>query len=445
MNEKRSERDYGGKALLPLLVFLGLYVGSGVVFLLLGTEKPFNMMSRYVAMLIGILVALFFYARDKTIEEKTDIYCSNAGRPGVMQLGLIILMAGAFASGATAAGGKESIVNLGVSLIPSHFLVPGIFIMCAIISTCIGTSMGTLAAMIPVAFALADGAGLNPAMCGAACIGGSFFGDNLSMISDTTIAATKGVGAEMKDKFRMNFLIALPAAIITVVLYAVLSMNTGTASVIPGEYNILACIPYIAVLALAVAGLDVILVLAIGMGLSCVIGIITGACTFFEWAQQVSSGMEGMFWLAVFSMMTSGLVGLVRYYGGVDWLIRNITKFIKSRRSCEYVVGFLTFIVSTVILNNTMAIMITAPIAKEMGESFKIAPKRLASLLDIGACSAIMLVPHGSAAMMVQEAANANYLEILPYLFYPFLLLLSTIITVQFGLMKDKSEKVIAK
>lgn len=441
MNEKRYEKSYGGRALLPLVLFLGLYVGCGVIFLIQGVEGPFNIISRYVSMIAGILAALFFFARNKTIAEKTDIYCENAGRPGVMQLGLIVLMAGAFASGATAAGGKDSIVNLGVSLIPSHFLIPGIFIICAVISTCIGTSMGTLAAMIPVAFALADGANLNHAMCGAACIGGAFFGDNLSMISDTTIAATKGVGAEMKDKFRMNFLIALPAAVLTAILYAVLSMSSGAAAVTPGDYNILSCIPYVAVLGLAVAGLDVVLVLAIGLGLSGIIGVLTGACTITAWAQEVSAGMEGMFWLAVFSMMTSGLVGLVRYYGGVEWMVEKITSLIKGKKSCEYVVGILTFIVSAVILNNTMAIMISAPIAKEMGESFKIAPKRLASLLDIGACSAIMLVPHGSAAMMVQEAAGANYLEILPYLFYPFLLLLCTAITVQFGLMKDKLDK----
>ncbi len=434
-------KDYGGKALLPLLLFLGLYVGCGVVFLAQGVEKPFNIMSRYVAMIAGILAALFFYARDKTIAEKIDVYCENAGRPGVMQLGLIVLMAGAFASGATAAGGKESIVNLGVALIPSHFLVPGIFIMCAVISTCIGTSMGTLAAMIPVAFALAEGAGLNPAMCGAACIGGSFFGDNLSMISDTTITATKGVGAEMKDKFRMNFLIALPAAVLTVILYGILSINAGSSAVTPGAYNILACVPYVAVLGLAVAGLDVILVLAIGLALSGVIGVLTGACTFFEWAGQVSAGMEGMFWLAVFSMMTSGLVGLVRYYGGIEWLVGKVTKMIRGRKSCEYVVGFLTFIVSAVILNNTMAILIAAPIAKEMGENFKNAPKRLASLLDIGACTAIMLVPHGTAAMMVQEVASANYVEILPYLFYPFFLLICTAVTIQLGLMRNKAER----
>lgn len=439
MNEKRYEKSYGGRALLPLVLFLGLYVGCGVYFLIRGESGPFNIISRYVSMIAGILAALFFYARDKTIAEKTDIYCENAGRPGVMQLGLIVLMAGAFASGATAAGGKDSIVNLGVALIPSHFLIPGIFVICAVISTCIGTSMGTLAAMLPVAFALADGAGLNHPMCGAACIGGAFFGDNLSMISDTTIAATKGVGAEMKDKFRMNFLIALPAAVISAVLYAVLSINAGgSAAVTPGEYNLLACLPYLVVLGLAVAGLDVVLVMAIGLGLSGIIGVATGACTITAWAQAVSGGIEGMFWLAVFSMLTSGLVGLVRYYGGVEWMVEKITSLIKGKKSCEYVVGILTFVISAVILNNTMAIMISAPIAKEMGESFKIEPKRLASLLDIGACTAIMLVPHGTAAMMVQEAAGANYMEILPYLFYPFLLLLCTAITIEFGLMKSK-------
>jgi Na+/H+ antiporter NhaC len=438
MEEKRASKDYGGKALFPLLLFLGLYVGCGVFFLIEGVPKPFNVVSRYVSMLAGIMVGLFFYERERSIGDKTQIYCENAGRPGVMQLGLIVLLAGAFAGGAAAAGGKASIVNLGITLIPSQFLVPGIFIMCAIISTCIGTSMGTLAAMVPVAFALAEGAGLNSAMCGAACIGGSFFGDNLSMISDTTIVATKGVGAEMKDKFRMNFTIALPAAIITVVLYAVLSMKTGAASVQAGNYNILSCLPYIAVLILAVAGLDVVLVLALGVVLSGVVGVLTGSCNLLVWAQKVSSGMEGMFWLAVFSMLTSGLVGLVRYYGGVDWLVRQVTNFIKSKKSCEYVVGCLSFLVSGVILNNTMAIMISAPIAKEMGETFKIEPKRLASLLDIGACSAIMLMPHGTAGMMVQEAANANYVEMLPYMFYPVLLLLCTMITVQFNLLSKK-------
>lgn len=240
MSEKRSSKSYGGKALLPILVFLGLYVGCGVVFTIMGTESPFWMMPRYVAILIAIIFAIVCYGRDMKMSEKVDVYCTGAGKSGVMLLGIIVLMAGGFANATAAIGGKDSMVNLGISLIPTQFLIPGIFIICCVISTCIGTSMGTQVTMIPVAIALAQGAGLNVGMAGAAAIAGAYFGDNLSMISDTTICATKGVGAEMMDKFKMNFLIALPAAVITIILYGVLSMNGGAVTAAEaGSYNIL--------------------------------------------------------------------------------------------------------------------------------------------------------------------------------------------------------------
>lgn len=442
MNEKRSEKNYGVLALMPILAFLVIYVGCGLVFRAMGVSGPFNVMPRYTALMIAILIALFLYERKKPLSEKADIYCANAGRPGVMQLGLIVLLAGGFASSGAAMGGRDAIVNLGVTLIPGHFLAPGIFLISAVVSTCIGTSMGTLTAMLPVAFALAEGTGLDMGMAAAAAITGSFFGDNLSMISDTTICATQGVGADMKDKFRMNFLIALPAAVLTMVLCGVFSSNGSVAQAAEaGSYQIVTIIPYIAVLGLAVAGLDVIAVLALGMILSGAIGMMVGTCGFFEWAQAVSSGMEGMFWLVVFFTMVSGVVGMMRYYGGIDWLIGKATNLIKSRRSCEYVIGLMSLLISSTIVNNTLTIMITAPIAKELGEKYHIAPKRLASLLDIGACVAIMIVPYGTALMMAQEGAGCDYIDVLKYEFYPFLLLLCTAITMQFGLMRTKEEK----
>lgn len=426
-----------------MLVFLGLYLGCGIVFTILGTESPFWMMPRYVALMAGILVALICYEREKKFSEKVDIYCKGAGSSGVMLMGIIVLLAGGFANSVAVIGGKDSVVNLGITLIPTQFLIPGIFLICSIISTCIGTSMGTQVTMIPIAVALAQGAGLNVGMAGAAAIAGAYFGDNLSMISDTTIIATKGVGADMKDKFIMNFKIAIPAAALTMILYAVMGMKgAGAVSAAEaGSYNLLSIIPYLAVLTLAVAGLDVILALAIGTGLSCVIGILIGSVDFFGWAQAVGTGMEDMFWLAVFAMMVSGMMELIRYYGGIQWLVDTAMKFIKSRKSCQYAIGLLSMAISGTTLNNPVACLISAPIAKELGQKYKIAPKRLASLLDIFSCAILMVVPHDSGCLLVQQYGGCSYLDIVKFGFYPVLLILFTCITVQLGLLRTKEEK----
>lgn len=441
MEEKRSQKNYGAIAFLPMILFLVLYVGCGVVFTILGTENPFNQLPRYVAVMIAILVAMFCYDRKLPISEKIDVYCAGAGKPGVMMLGLIVLLAGGFNGAATAMGGRESVVNLGLTLIPSHFLIPGIFVVTCFISTCLGTSMGTQVAMIPVAIAVAQGAGLNVGMAGAAAISGAYFGDNLSMISDTTICATKGVGAEMKDKFRMNFLIALPAALITIVLYTVLSgSGTGTAAE-AGPYSLLEVLPYVTVLVTAIAGLDVVYVLTIGIAMTGVIGIAEGKLGFFDWTKAISSGMEDMFFLAVFSMLVSGLIELIRYYGGIDWLVRTMTEKIRSRKSCEYLISLISMAISGTTLNNPVAIIIAAPIAKELGDKYRIAPKRLASLLDIFSYAILMLVPHDSSVLLVNQYSGVGYLDVVRFAFYPILLLLFTCATIQFGLLRTPEEK----
>lgn len=438
---KTCSKNYKALAFLPLVLFLGLYVGCGIAFTLAGAENPFAKMPRYVAVMAAILAALLFYDRKTPVSQKLDVYCRGAGSSGVMLLGIVVLMAGGFSSAAEAMGGKESIVNMGLTLIPHHFLIPGIFIVTCFISTCIGTSTGTQVALIPVAMALAQGAGLNAAMAGSAVIAGSYFGDNLSMISDTTICATKGVGAKMKDKFQMNLLIALPAAMITIILYAVLGGSQGgTADTQDLSYHVVQVLPYVTVLATAIAGLDVLLVLLIGILMSGIIGIAMGTVTFFEWTMAIGSGMEDLFFLAVFSMLISGLIELVRYYGGISWLFEAMTRKIKTRKSCEYLISFSCMALSGTTLNNPVAILITAPVAKELGEKYRIAPKRLASLLDIFSCIILMLLPHDSGLLLAQQYGHVTYLEIMKYSFYPVLLFLFTCVTIQFGLLRTKEE-----
>lgn len=439
--EEWTRNDYGAAALFPVILFVGLYIGCGCVFTILEFEDPFSMMSRYTAILIAIILALICFEPHRKMEDKIEIYCSKAGKKGVMLLGLIVLMAGGFSSAAEVIGGRESLVNLGIRFIPAHFLIPGIFVICAVLSTCIGTSMGTLVTMVPIACSLAAGSGLELGMAGAAAITGSFFGDNLSMISDTTICATKGVGAQMKDKFRVNFLLAFPAAVITMILYIVLSPQAMTEQIPAGSYQLDSILPYLLVLLLAVKGMDVVIVLALGMFTCCGVGLLNGSATIFQWAQAVSDGMQKMFWLAVFTTLVSGLIGLVEHYGGIEWLVRTISSKIKNKKACETIIGLLSMLVSGVIVNNTMAIIITAPVAKELGKKYKVAPRRMASLLDIGACLAVMMAPHGSGVLMVQEATGCSYLEIMKYQYYPLFLILATAAMIWLRREKKKEKK----
>ena len=332
---------------------------------------------------------------------------------------LIYLMAGGFQGAAAAMGGKDSVVNLCLHFIPVKLLVPGVFLMCCFISTSIGTSMGTIAAMAPIAINVAQGAHLNVAVVGAAVIGGSYFGDNLSMISDTTISAAEGCGSEMKDKFKMNFFIALPAAIVAMILYSIFG-GVGSGAIEAGSYNIIEVLPYFIVLIAALMGVNVAVVLFVGILAS-------------------GSGMSDMFSISIVAILVSGIIGLVREYGGVEWLVGAISSKIKSRRGAEYGIGLMSGILSAAMVNNTIAIIVTCPIAKEIGEKYKIAPKRLASLVDIFACAFIALMPHDGGMLMITALAVVSPLNVLKYSFYMFGLIIATCVTIQFGLMDKKN------
>ena len=265
-----------------MLVFLVLYVGVGTVLAVLGHENAFSQFPRFTAALVAITIALLFYDRKAKLSDKIEIYCQGAGSSGVMMLALVLLFAGAFNGAASSIGARESVVNLGLTIIPSHFLIPGIFVISAFVSTCIGSSFATQVSVIPIAMAIAQTGGLNVGMAGAAAISGAYFGDNLSMISDTTICATKGVGAQMKDKFRMNALIAVPAALITIVAYTILGGNhSAVIDTTNLQYDLIKVVPYLAVLVTALMGVDVLIVLLIGTVTCGIIGIFNGSVSIF--------------------------------------------------------------------------------------------------------------------------------------------------------------------
>ncbi|WP_296398899.1 Na+/H+ antiporter NhaC family protein [Acidaminococcus timonensis] len=429
-------RNLGGVAFLPLLVFLVLYIGAGLAFTLLGFPKPFSFLPRHVALLAGTLVALYLW-RKGPIDEKLKVYCSGMGDSGVMMIVLIYLLAGGFQGAAAAIGGKTSVVNFCLQFIPPSLLIPGVFLMCCFISTAIGTSMGTIAAMAPVAIGVAQGAGLNLAAVCAAVICGSYFGDNLSMISDTTIAAAEGCGSKMKDKFRMNFSIALPAALVSLVLYYLVSGQVNGAIQV-GDYNFLQIVPYIFVLVLALMGVNVALVLFGGILMTGVIGVSQGTVDIFTWAKGLGSGMEDMFSISIVAILVSGIIALVRYYGGVEWMVAQITKRIHGRKGAEYGIGLLSGILSAAMVNNTIAIIVTCPIAKVVGGKYNIAPKRLASLVDIFACSFLCIMPHDGGMLIVTQLAGTSPLDVMQYCYYVFALIIATCITIQFGTHENK-------
>lgn len=434
----RSDKQYGFLALLPLIIFLGLYIGVGITFTIMGKEDAFDQLPRHVAIFIGIVIAWTCYDRKTKFSKKVEIFTAHAGNSGIVNLGLILLLAGAFSTVTSEMGGKSAMVNMGLNVIPPSLLIPGIFIMSGFAALTLGTSTGAQAAFIPVGVAVAQAADLSVAAAGAAVIAGAYFGDNLSIISDTTIAATNGVGAKMKDKFKMNVLIALPAALITAVIYAIVG---GTGKV-EGDlsFNFINILPYLFVLIAAIAGLDVILVLIIGIIMAGIIGLFQGNLGIFQFTKAIGEGMESMFLIFLVAFLVSGLVALIRYYGGVDWIIKTMKEKAKGRKSAEYVISLMSGVLSAALSHNTLAILISAPIAKEIGDEYKVPPKRMASLLDIFACCALMVLPHDSGMLMVEQYGDVSYIEVLKYTFYPVIFVICTVITIQFGLL-DKDKK----
>lgn len=432
-----EEKNIGGLAFLPLLVFLGLYVGGGILFTIMGMENPFKQIPREVALMGGIIVAFIMGKRSFIV--KTDDFSKACGDPGVMLMVLIFVLAGAFAGVAKEMGGVESTVNLGLTYVPKQFILAGIFLISSFVATAMGTSMGTIAAIGPIAVGLAEASGLDMAVCISAVVGGGMFGDNLSIISDTTIAATRGAGCNMKDKFRMNLLIALPAALLSMVVYTLV----GTAGSLGGPYpyELIKVVPYVVVLVLAIVGVDVLVVLMGGTIFAGIIGGLTGSMSFISFCQAAGAGIAGMLSIVIVSILMRGLTGLIRDMGGVHWLTTLFNRSVKSRKGAQYSILGMTAVLDACIANNTIAILVAAPLAKPIAKKFGVAPQRLASLLDITSCVVQGFLPQGGQILLAVTLTSLSPLSIMRHSYYLVFLLIATIVTIQFELLKTKEEK----
>ena len=376
-------------ALLPIGVFLVIFLGSGII------TGDFYAMPAIVAFLIALLVA-FFQNRELKFQDKIGIISKGVGDENIITMSLIFLSAGAFSGAVTAAGGVESTVNLGLSILPAKVAVMGLFVIGCFISVSMGTSMGTIAALAPIAVGISEKTGFALPVCIGAVVCGAMFGDNLSMISDTTIAAVKTQGCEMKDKFKENFLIVLPAAIITIILFLVITRNGNFKLAEELQYNVLRVIPYILVLVGALAGINVFIVLISGTVVSLAVGVATGSLAAGEMFTAVGSGVTGMYDITVISIVVACIVSLVKEHGGIQFILSLIKRSIKGQKGGEIGIAGLSLLVDMCTANNTVAIVMAGPIAKEISDEFKISPRRSASLLDIFTSVGQGLIPYGA-------------------------------------------------
>ncbi len=405
--------------LLPMVVFLVLFLGTGLYLQSIGTEYAFYQLPTPVAALVGIVIAFILYKG--TLEDKVQSFIRGAGDSNIVIMCMIYLLAGAFVAVADGMGGVESTVKLGLSIIPAKFIIPGLFVIAAFISTAMGTSMGTIGAVTPIAVGMAAQVGIPLPYAVGAVVGGAMFGDNLSMISDTTIAATRTQGAELKDKFKTNFFIALPAALLTIIAYTFV----GGASLVSESYSydLLKVMPYLLVLILALLGMNVFVVLTLGIVSAGLIGLYGGQfANLLSLAGVIYKGFTSMQEIFLLSMLTGGLAEMMRQAGGVDYLLNAINKKIKSRRGAELGIGALVSATDICTANNTVAIILAGPMAKEIAGKYAVSPARAASILDIFSCVWQGLIPYGAQILLAGSIAKLSPVVILPTLWYQFLL-----------------------
>ncbi len=421
-------------ALLPILVFLVLYLGSGIYFEYLKPVEGrmgFYVMSVVVAFGISLIVA-FFQNRSLSFNEKISVCAKGIGDDNIVIMLFIFLMAGAFSGLAKVAGGASSTANLMLSIIPGGMAIPGMFLISCLISMAMGTSVGTITVIVPIAAEVVRSTGYSmPFMIGAV-VGGAMFGDNLSVISDTTIAATRTQGVEMKDKFRANIKIALPAALVTLVILVVYALQNPAASLETYEYNIWLAIPYFIVLILALTGLNVFYVLGIGIILFFLIGGAAKTLTFETAFSAMGDGTSGMFETIIVTVLVASISALMKEYGGFEAILSLIRRHAKSVKGGMLGICALTGFMDVATANNTVAIVIAAPIAKEISQEYGVAPKQVASLLDTTSCIFQGIIPYGAQLLVAASLAGISSLSIIPYLFYPFLLALCMLVSILF-------------
>ena len=411
------EKEKKGRAiaLLPIGVFLIIFLGAGIVF------KDFYAMPAIVAFLIALFVA-FLQNKELSFNKKIEVIAKGVGEENIITMSLIFLCAGGFSGAVTAAGGVDSTVNLGLSLIPAHFAVAGLFLIGCFISVSMGTSMGTIAALAPIAVGISEKTGFALSICIGAVVCGAMFGDNLSMISDTTIAAVKTQGCEMKDKFKANFFIVLPAANITVLIFWFVTRNMNFHLEENLSYSLWEVLPYMVVLLGALIGINVFVVLISGIVISLIVGVSMGHIALSEMFQVVGNGVTSMYDITVISIIVACIVSLVKEHGGIQFILNLIKSKINGRRGAEFGIALLALFVDACTANNTVAIVMTGPIAKEISEEFDVDPRRSASLLDMFTSVGQGIIPYGAQLLSAATLTGLTPLQIIPNLYYPLLM-----------------------
>ena len=421
-------------ALLPLLVFITVYVGLSVMagdMYAISVIIPFSA-AAFTAILMN---------KKETLSNKLDIFCKGAGDTNVILMILIFVLAGAFAQVAKDMGSVDSTVNLGLSILPSNLLVAGLFIIACFIALSVGTSMGTIVALVPIAVGISDKTGVAVALAVGAVVSGAMFGDNLSIISDTTIAATRTQGCDMKDKFKMNFKIVLPAAIATALLLVFLTRNAGMVKVESLEYNLIKILPYIAVIISSLLGLNVVIVLLGGILIAGAIGIYFGSFDIMALAESIANGVMGMGELIIISLLISGTIALIKHNGGIDYILNKGLRGFKSKRNAELGIATLVSLVDICTANNTIAIVTVGPIAKNISDEVGLEPKRVAGIMDMFSCVFQGIIPYGAQLISAAGLAAISPFAIMKYLFYPYLMGICAIIAILWHYRKNDELK----
>ena len=418
-------------ALSPLAVFIVLYVVTSII------ARDFYKVPITVAFMVASIYAVIIFG-GRPLRERIDVFSQGAGTTQMMMMLWIFVLAGAFANSAKEMGAIDATVNLTLTLLPGNMLLAGLFLAACFISLSIGTSVGTIVALTPIAAGIATQTDTSVALMTAVVVGGSFFGDNLSFISDTTIMATSTQGCKLSDKFRVNSFIVIPAALAILVVYIFMGTDVSSPRDIP-DVAYLKVIPYLTVLATAVFGMNVMAVLTLGIVLTGIIGISDGSFDLYGWFGAMGNGILGMGELIIITMMAGGLLEIVKQQGGIDFIIQRLTRHVHSKRGAELSIGALVAFVNLCTANNTVAILTVGGISKQIGDRFGVDNRKAASILDTFSCMTQGIIPYGAQLLMAAGLAQLNPVSIVPYLYYPLAIGMAALLSILFRYPKRYS------
>ena len=402
----------GFLALSPLIVFVVLYLVLSLV------AGDFSSVPLTVVFLISSVYAVATSTKF-SLKERIDIYGQGASMPNLLLMLWIYVLAGAFSQSAKGMGAIDTTVNLALNILPPSMILPGLFVTACFISISIGTSVGTVVTLVPIAAGIATQTNSNVALLTAVIVGGAYFGDNLSFISDTTVVATQTQGVRMKDKFKVNLMIVVPAVVVVLAVYAFMGFGMQAPTHV-GQTDLLKVIPYLAVLVTAVCGLNVMAVLVLGIALCGIIGLLGGSYDFYGWLNALGNGIVGMGELIIIAMMAGGMLEIIKVNDGIDYIIEKLSGRIRGKRGAEFSIAALVSLVNRCTANNTVAILTVGNIAKQISEKFGIDPRKTASILDTFSCTIQGIIPYGVQILLAAGLAHVQPVDIIPYLYYPF-------------------------